>query len=79
MKTSKPTSRHGKEIVPESLPETAVVTCPYCGETEELFVDAGGGEHQTYTEDCSVCCHPRVVHVEPAIHGRANVWIEREA
>ncbi len=45
MKTSKPTSRHGKEIVPESLPETALVTCPYCGETEELFVDAGGGEH----------------------------------
>jgi Cysteine-rich CPXCG len=32
---------------------------------EELYVDLGGGEDQSYVEDCSVCCHPRVVHVQP--------------
>jgi hypothetical protein len=41
------------------------VSCPFCGEEEDLHVDLGGGEEQTYTEDCAVCCRPRVVHVEP--------------
>ena len=54
------------------------VACPFCGEAEELFVDAGGGEHQTYTEDCAVCCRPRVVHVEPGGEpGEVRVWLER--
>jgi hypothetical protein len=45
---------------------------------EELFVDAGGGAHQTYTEDCAVCCRPRVVHVEPGDEpDEVRVWLER--
>jgi hypothetical protein len=54
------------------------VACPFCGEAEEIFVDAGGGSRQTYTEDCAVCCHPRVVHVEPGEEpGEVTVWLER--
>ncbi len=54
------------------------VACPFCGEAEELFVDAGGSERQTYTEDCAVCCRPRVVHVEPGDEpGEVRVWLER--
>lgn len=54
------------------------VACPFCGEEEELFVDAGGSERQTYTEDCAVCCRPRVVHVEPGDEpGEVRVWLER--
>ena len=54
------------------------VECPFCGEEEDLFVDAGGGAHQTYTEDCAVCCRPRVVHVEPGDEpGEVRVWLER--
>jgi transcription elongation factor Elf1 len=54
------------------------VACPFCGEEEELFVDAGGSERQTYTEDCAVCCRPRVVHVEPGDEpGEVRVWHER--
>lgn len=54
------------------------VACPFCGETEELFVDTGGSERQTYTEDCAVCCRPRVVHVEPGDEpGEVRVWLER--
>lgn len=52
--------------------------CPYCGEPEEVYVDTGGGEHQIYTEDCAVCCRPRIVHVEPGDRpGEPNVWLER--
>jgi len=55
-----------------------VLQCPFCGEEDELHVDAGGGEHQTYTEDCAVCCRPRVVHVEPGEEpGEPRVWLER--
>ena len=57
---------------------TSLVACPFCGEEEEVHVDAGGGSRQTYTEDCAVCCRPRVVHVEPAEEeGEVRVWLER--
>jgi hypothetical protein len=56
----------------------AEVTCPFCGESEELYVDLGGGTPQVYTEDCSVCCRPRIVHVEARpIEGEVEVWLER--
>lgn len=42
---------------PESL------TCPYCGESVELYVDYGGGDAQSYVEDCPVCCRPWQVEV----------------
>ena len=31
--------------------------CPYCGEAIELVID-DSVEHQTYIEDCAVCCRP---------------------
>jgi hypothetical protein len=47
-------------------------------EADQLYVDAGGGQRQTYTEDCPVCCRPRVVHVEPGDEpGEVRVWLER--
>ncbi len=55
------------------------VTCPFCGQTDELTVDLGGGQRQTYTEDCAVCCRPRIVHVEPGLDPfDVHVWLERE-
>ena len=58
--------------------EGEAVACPFCGEADELYVDAGGGDTQTYTEDCAVCCRPRVVHVEPGDGpGEVRVWLER--
>lgn len=43
-------------------PDTAFVSCPYCGEDIEIVVD-GSVEHQQYVEDCSVCCRPIVLTV----------------
>ena len=34
------------------------LTCPYCGEPLETFVDGEPGEAQEYIEDCAVCCRP---------------------
>ena len=57
----------------------AEVACPFCGEAEELYVDPSAGEHQTYTEDCSVCCRPRIVHISPGdFPGEVTVRLERE-
>ena len=56
----------------------ALVQCPFCGQPDELYVDPGGGDEQTYTEDCAVCCRPRIVHVERGDEpGDVRVWLER--
>jgi transcription elongation factor Elf1 len=31
--------------------------CPYCGEQISMVVDLSV-RHQTYVEDCEVCCNP---------------------
>lgn len=40
--------------------ETALVSCPYCGESIELVIDPSVS-FQEYIEDCSVCCRPIVL------------------
>lgn len=40
------------------------VSCPYCGEHAEIFIDVGGGNSQSYVEDCPVCCRPWDVNVQ---------------
>ncbi len=40
------------------------VVCPFCGSLDQITIDTSGGASQTFVEDCSSCCHPRVVHVE---------------
>lgn len=56
------------------------LACPFCGNVSTVTVDEGGGEHQTYVEDCEVCCKPRVVHVDPepqSRRGEPHIWLER--
>lgn len=43
---------------------SGVVSCPYCGEENEVSLDPGSGEAQEYVEDCQVCCQPWRVTVE---------------
>lgn len=52
-----------------------MVTCPYCFEAIELWIDPGTtGE---YVEDCEVCCRPWrvIVHRDP--EGRPTVQVDR--
>jgi hypothetical protein len=35
--------------------------CTFCGEENDVFVDPSGGDRQTFTEDCAVCCRPNLI------------------
>ncbi|MBN4050232.1 CPXCG motif-containing cysteine-rich protein [Desulfobulbus sp. AH-315-M07] len=37
--------------------------CPYCNCRVHLALDEGGGDHQSYIEDCYVCCRPMQIEV----------------
>lgn len=54
----------------------ADVVCPYCGESQEITLDAGGGPDQEYVQDCEVCCRPWNVHVAFHRNGGARVTVE---
>ncbi|EMI42752.1 MULTISPECIES: CPXCG motif-containing cysteine-rich protein [Pirellulaceae] len=43
--------------------DDATYVCDNCGEEIVIPVDLGGGQDQTYVEDCPVCCSPSVIHV----------------
>ena len=61
----------------EALLQTqAEVTCPYCGESVTLELDAGSGQAPEYVEDCPVCCRPWQVHVHYDATGAADVTLE---
>ncbi len=57
----------------------AEVTCPYCGESMAIVLDASGGASQEYVEDCQVCCRPWEVHVSYGEGGAAEVWLKESA
>jgi hypothetical protein len=38
-----------------------VVTCPYCGEENEIYVEPD--TRGTFAQDCEVCCNPWRVRV----------------
>ncbi len=66
----------------EELPATdgtadgdAVITCPHCGESIEIALDAGSGARQEYVEDCEVCCRPWRVSVHYGPDGHADVRV----
>jgi hypothetical protein len=64
----------------EELVDAVQLRCPFCGRLGSVPIDFGGGEHQTYVEECPTCCHPRVVHVERSEEPGAEprVWLERD-
>ncbi|MBM4076260.1 MAG: CPXCG motif-containing cysteine-rich protein [Planctomycetes bacterium] len=52
--------------------------CDACGEEIVIPLDLTEGAHQTYVEDCPVCCRANTIHVEIDEQGNANVWAEPE-
>ena len=52
---------------------SGAVVCPYCGESSEIALDPGSGAHQSYVEDCPVCCRPWSVRVDYRGDGSARV------
>jgi hypothetical protein len=55
--------------------DTANVTCPYCYEQLEVYIDPDTeGE---LVRDCDVCCHPWTVHVSRDAAGALYVQVTR--
>ena len=55
------------------------VRCPECGELIVVPIDVTAGSLQDYVEDCPVCCHPNVIHVElDDDGGEPRLWAEAE-
>src|SRR5439155_26237962 len=53
-----------------------IVVCPYCGEANEIALDAGGGPTLVYVEDCQVCCRAWQVRVRYLPDGGGDVTVE---
>lgn len=60
-----------------SLLDTAHITCPYCGEANELVIDASV-PLQEYIEDCSVCCRPIQLRIAIGEDGEFTVSVRSE-
>lgn len=60
------------------MEDQARYVCESCGEEIVIPVDPSGGAHQDYVEDCPVCCHPNVLHVEFDSAGHPSIRNESE-
>ena len=60
------------------MPEEATYVCDSCGEAIVIPIDPSQGSNQRYVEDCPVCCHPNLIHVEIDRDGDVRVWAESE-
>jgi hypothetical protein len=52
--------------------------CAFCGEENEVFVDPSGGDRQTFTEDCAVCCRPNLITLAVDDDGEVTIEVARE-
>ena len=60
------------------MDDQAIYTCDACGEEIVIPLDLAAGSSQQYVEDCPVCCHPNVIHVEIDHTGEIRVWAVAE-
>lgn len=55
------------------MPDQFLVTCPYCGEEMEIYVEPD--TRGTLVQDCEVCCNPWRVRVSGRGDARqVEVW-----
>ncbi|MGH7368218.1 MAG: CPXCG motif-containing cysteine-rich protein [Candidatus Rokuibacteriota bacterium] len=52
--------------------------CAFCGEENDVFADPSGGRHQTFTEDCAVCCRPNLITLQLEDDGRVLIQAVQE-
>ena len=52
--------------------------CPYCGETIDVLIDRSV-PHQSYIEDCQVCCQPIIFDVTVELNGELTVLLFNES
>lgn len=57
-----------------SVDDSFLVTCPYCGEQVEIFIEPH--IRGSFVQDCEVCCNPWTVRVSVE-GGERQVHVER--
>lgn len=60
------------------MQDAATYICDSCGEEIEVVVDPSAGARQEYVEDCPICCHPNVLHIEFDRDGSVRLSSEAE-
>ncbi|NNE17097.1 MAG: CPXCG motif-containing cysteine-rich protein [Myxococcales bacterium] len=58
------------------MEDTAELTCPYCFEQVEVYVDPQ--TEGQLIRDCDVCCRPCALHVSRSIDGELFVLVSRD-
>lgn len=61
----------------DSYDQEGSYVCDSCGENVVIPLDPTQGRHQSYVEDCPVCCNASVIHVDWD-GNHARVWAEAE-
>jgi cysteine-rich CPXCG protein len=61
-----------RETAHPSSATGATYVCPWCLDAAQTWPDPGAGEHQTYVEDCPLCCHPNVL--DTTFDRRSGEW-----
>jgi hypothetical protein len=46
------------------LQEDYGFNCPYCASWITVLIDLTGGEEQSFTTDCEICCRPISIYAE---------------
>lgn len=57
------------------MQEEFIVTCPYCGEDVEIYVEADVSG--SLVQDCEVCCNPWLMQVRTGADGDRFVTVTR--
>lgn len=52
--------------------------CAFCGEDNEVRVDAGRASRVTLTEDCRVCCRPNLLTITVDRDGAVTLEVSQE-
>ncbi len=58
--------------------DQSMYVCNSCGEQIVIPLDLSAGTTQEYVEDCPVCCHPNIIHIEIDRKGEPQLWSEPE-
>ncbi len=56
------------------MQEENAYICDTCGEEIVIPIDVSAGAEQEYVEDCPVCCHPNVIHINVEPDGTVQIW-----
>ena len=60
-----------------SLLNEQTISCPYCGESIDVLINAEDAE-QDYIEDCQVCCRPITFVITESFDGDLSVSVHDE-